>query len=109
MVTRQVARKTVKEHITYDKPKRDARMRVSADKYEDYTKSKKKKGKNDENDDELEEETEYQAMITPKKRKSKESNNLKSMDSKKGKNKKIEGEKPKKVSSKIQLYDAITM
>ena len=53
MVTRQVARKTVKEHITYDKPKRDARMKES-DKYEDYTKSKKKKGKNNENDDELE-------------------------------------------------------
>ena len=107
MVTRQVARKTVKEHITYDKPKRDARMKIS-DKYEDYTKSKKKKGKNDENDNKIEEETENQAMITPKKRKSKESNNLKSMDSKKGKNKKIEGEKPKKVSSKMQLYDAIT-
>ena len=41
MVTRQVARKTVKEHIIYDKPERDARMKVS-DKYEDYTKSKKK-------------------------------------------------------------------
>lgn len=68
MVTRQVARRTVKEHITYDKPKRDARMRVS-DKYEDYTKSNKKKDKNDENNDNLEEETENQAMITPKKRK----------------------------------------
>ena len=44
MVTRQVARKTVKEHITYDKPKRDARMKVS-DKYEDYIKSKKRKVK----------------------------------------------------------------
>ena len=44
MVTSQLARKTVKEHITYDKPKRDARMKVS-DKYEDYTKSKKRKVK----------------------------------------------------------------